>query len=90
MNAAIKWMMSKSTVETLEDGTVSYFFSGNIPNRMKQEIIAASTSNRGSNRETSYSHNDESFGWSATFGAFRSNNLHVRFSYNDYTVPMGR
>jgi len=38
MTSAEKWLVEKSTVETLEDGTISLFFQGNCPSRMIAEL----------------------------------------------------
>lgn len=89
MNAAIKWMTSKATIETLSDGTVTYFFNGNLPARMVAEVKAAGTTRRDSGGEVAYSAEGETWGWSAVFGAYNSTARYVKFSYNDYTIPAG-
>lgn len=88
MNATIKWMIEKAqNTETLSDGTITYFFQGNIPARMKTEIKKAATSERGTNGQTVYNASGDTWGWSAKFGAHMSDQYSVKFSFNDYTVP---
>ena len=90
MNNAINWMIENAQqTETLEDGTVSHFFNGTIPARMRREIIEAASVTRNTNKSSAYSADGETWGWSAVFGARKSNQNRVRFSYNDYTIPAG-
>lgn len=85
---AINWMIENGTSETLEDGTVTHTFIGSIPFSMKKEIINLATGERNNNYMSSYNFNGDTFSWGATFGAKKGNNLNIKFTYNDYTVPM--
>lgn len=84
---AVEWMKSKARIETLEDGTVTYFFNGSLPARMIAEIKDAAQNRRDGGSEVAYSANGDTWGWSAVFGAYHSTASSIRFSFNDYTVP---
>lgn len=84
---AINWLISKSEYTVLEDGTVSFFFSGTIPAAMKRQIIAESSSYRDCGVSSAYGAEGDTYGWSAIFGARKSTQFTVRFTYNDYTIP---
>lgn len=86
---AINWMISKAQYEVLEDGTVTFFFEGTLPYRMTQEIKAIATSSKDNNSTVTYMGCDDLTGWGATFGAYKSTQTTVRFTFNDYTIPAG-
>ena len=72
----INWLISKSASETLSDGTVSYYFKGNLPSRMVAAI-----------RSQSKKSNGDTFSWSVKFGQYISSQNQVIFTFNDYSVP---
>lgn len=86
---AINWLISKSEYIVLEDGTVSFFFSGTLSAQMKRQIIQEAAQYRDGGVSSAYSADGETFGWSAIFGARKSTQFSVRFTYNDYTIPAG-
>ena len=91
---AINWLKDHSEVTEYpaQDfngqmvATKSYSFNGTLPYRMAQEIKAAATSDRSSNRETTYNGSGEMSDWAATFGARKTTATACKFSANDYTV----
>lgn len=86
---AINWLINKSEYTVLEDGTVTFTFSGSVSATMKRQIIAESASYRDCGKTSAYAADGDTFGWSAIFGAHKSTQFSVRFTYNDYTVPSG-
>ena len=90
MKSAIEWMINKAQTQTLDDGTVEYFFEGNIPSRMKAQIKQAAMQYRSTPKVSSYGASGETWSWTANFGAYKSTEYHVKFSYADYTVPASK
>lgn len=87
---AINWIIKKAQTQTLEDGTIEYFFSGTIPANMKKQIINASTASRFHNNTTTYSDSGDVYSWAAVFGTHKNTQYNIRFSYSDYTVPANK
>lgn len=90
---ALVWMFDHAEIVTLEDGTVSRFFEGKLPSRMRsalqgwvKEEIAAGRLNKGRNHSGGFS--GATFDWSLRYGKHISTQDNVKFTFNDYTAPI--
>lgn len=85
----INWLISKAQRRTLDDGTVTYHFQGTLPARMARQIKRQTKGWTLHKRQGRYIEG-ETFTATIRWGETQRTQYNVRFTLNDYTVPMGR
>ena len=94
LDSAVLWMLKKGRVSTLSDGTVEYFFQGNLPSRMMDVFWRAKKDGVLKTRDTSSAFTFYWEGPVATFaltaGTKMGSQNRVKFNASDYTVPASK